>query len=305
MIGLSIVIFLSKITFSIDIITNDSKMKNQILEELSNQGLKKYNFKKNYNELQNIKKILLEKYREQIEWIEIENIGTKYIIRYEPRINTINENNYELRHLIASKDAIIYDLKVNSGQIIKGKKSYVKKGDIIVSGYIYLNESVKNTISASGTIYGEVWYEATITYPFKYKEEKLTGNNKNVYIIKFLNNTLELFNFKKYKNKIVKNKVIFKNNILPFSFEKQYQQEMNIIDENNNKEEAINKAIIVGTKKIEENLKEGEFILDKKIIGSYTNEDSVTVKVFFSVVEDITDYQIIEEYKEINDDSIN
>ena len=273
-------------------------MKNKILDELNNNGISIYKFKKNYQELQIIKKKILEKYKNEIDWIEIENIGTKYIVRYEPRLNNPQNEVYKSRHIIALKNAIIYKLDIKSGQILKNKYDYVKKGDIIVSGYISLNESIKDTISSMGRVYGEVWYEVDVTYPFIYNEEILTGKNKFVYVFKFLNNNIEIFNFNKYKNKKIKSNIIFKNNILPFSLEKQYQQELNIKKEDNNIEEATNKAIDTATKKIEDKLKENEFILNKKVIGSYNDDKSVTVKIFFSVVEDITDYLEIDEYNE-------
>ena len=250
-IGLIIIIFLSRITFSIDIITNDNNMKEVLLDELNSNGLKLYGFKKNYNDLQRIKSNILEKYRDKIDWIEIENIGTKYIVRYEPRINNpINDNN-KFKNIVARKNAIIYSLDINSGQIIRNRNDYVKKGDIIVSGYISLNDTIKDTVISKGTVLGEVWYMVTITYPLKYKEEIVTGNNKNVYVFKFLNKNIELFNFKHFKFKSIESNIIFKNNILPISFEKQYQKELKVKEEDNTVDEAINKAVSISTKKIE------------------------------------------------------
>ena len=280
-------------------------MQKKILNELNNNGLKLYSLKKNYKELQLIKKNILNKYRLEIDWLEIENIGTKYIVRYEPRIKNDIINEEKPRHIISLKNAIIYDLDISNGQIIRGKNSYVKKGDIIVSGYIYLNDTIKNSISSKGKVYGEVWYEVTVTYPFKYHEEKLTGKSKNVYVINLLNKNIELFNLKHYKNKKVKSNILLKNNILPFSLEKQYQKELVVIDNNYTYEEAINKAVETATLKIEKNLNEKEFILNKKVINSYKELDKVVVKIFYSVIEDITDYQEIPNYEEINNDPIN
>lgn len=280
-------------------------MKQKLLDELSSNGLKIYSFKKNYQELQIIKKKILEKYKTEIDWIEIENIGTKYTVRYEPRINNPVKNDNNYRHIVARKDAIIYSLDISNGQIIKNKNDYVKRGDVIVSGYIYLNENIKDTVSSNGNVYGETWYEVTVTYPLKYKEEILTGKNKNVYVLKLLNKNIELFNFKHYKNKKVKSNILLKNNILPFSLEKEYQQELKVKNEDNTIEEAINKAVDIATKKIEDNLGENEFILNKKILGSFNDKTCVTVKIFYSVIENITDYQDIEEYQESTNESIN
>lgn len=292
-------IFLYLITnliFSIDIITNDSDMKIKIEEELNNNGISKYKFKKSYNNLQKIKNNILSKYRSEIEWIEIEVVGTKYIVRYEPRIQNNIEESTNYRHIIASKDAVIKEMYITDGQIVKSKNTYVKKGDIIVSGYIYLNDSVKDTVSSKGTIYGECWYNVTVTYPFKYYEEKETGNSKNVIAIKILNKEIELFNFRKYKDKKTNNITILKNNILPIKLLYQKQKEINIIDENNTEEQAIEKAIDYSKKKLEAKLDSDEYISNYKVLNKELFSDSIKLNIFFSVIENITEYQTIESY---------
>lgn len=289
---------ITSIIFDVNVITNDSKMKNILLEELEDLGISKYKFKKSYLELEEIKSKLLKEYRNEIEWIEIENIGTKYIVRYEPRIkNNISEET-PLRNIVAKKDCVIRDMNISSGQIIKDVDSYVKKGDIIVSGYITLNENIKDTVSSSGTVYGETWYKVTITYPYKYKEVNETGNSKQVFTIKFLNKDIELFNFNKYENKKIEEKTILKNNILPIKFVKQKQKETIVIDENNTEDELINKAIKYAKDKMYKNLKEREYIKDYKVLNKVKNSDSITLNIFFNIVENVTEYVEIDEYKE-------
>lgn len=294
-------IFLYVITnmiFNIDIITNDSKMEKTLIYELEELGVKKYNFKKNYDRLQEIKKIILSNHKDELEWLEIESIGTKYIVRYEPRIKNIEKEEKKLSNIIAKKDAVIKSLNVSSGQIVKGINSYVKKGEVIVSGYIDLNGNIKDTVSSNGTIYGEVWYKVTVSYPYKYKEVKYTGNKNKVLVIKLLDKNIELFNFNHYKTKEIKDRTILKNNILPIKFVYQEQRETIVIDENNNEEELINKAIDVSKNKIEEKLKDNEYISDYKILSKTLYTDSITLNIFFTVVEDITEYQEIEKYED-------
>lgn len=296
LICLIILYFITNLIFSIDIITNDKNMKNKVLEELNNNGISKYKIKKNYNELQKIKNNILKKYRSEIDWIEIEVIGTKYIIRFEPRIeNKINEqSNY--RNIIASKDAIIKDMYITNGQIVKNKNTYVKKGDIIVSGNIYLNDDIKDTVSSSGTIYGECWYNVTITYPFKYYEEKETGKSNNVIVIKLFNKEIELFNFSKYKNKKTSNFTLLRSNLLPIKLIYQKQKEVYIIDENNTEEDVIERAVNYSKQKLESNLDSDEYISNYKILNKEVFTDSIKLNIFFSVIENITEYQTIESY---------
>ncbi|MDO4962552.1 MAG: sporulation protein YqfD [bacterium] len=296
---LIIIYILSNIIFYVDIVTNDSKMKNTLNYELTNLGLKKYTFKKSYLTLQSIKKKILDNHKEELEWIEIENIGTKYIIRYEPRIINKEKTVSKPRNIIAKKDAVIKSLNISKGEIIKDVNSYVKKGDVIVSGYVKLNESVKDTIISDGTVLGLVWYNVCITYPYKYNEEYETGNKKIVYVIKFLNREIELFNFNKYKTKKVENNILLKNNLLPIAFIRQNQSETNVIKDSNNEKDIIKRAIELSNKKIEKSLDDFEYIKDYKILNKTNNSDSITLNIFYEVVEDITEYQDIEENLDI------
>lgn len=291
----------TNIIFEIDVITNDKKQEKVLLEELSELGIKKYNLKKDYIKIQEIKSKILDNHKDDIEWLEIENIGTKYIIRYEPRVKNSEKENISLRNIVAKKDCVIESMNISSGQIIKDINSYVKKGDVIVSGYITLNESVKGNVSSNGIIYGETWYKVTITYPYKYKEEYETGNSKNVFVIKFLKKEIELFNFNKYKTKNISEKIILENNILPIKLVKQNQKETVLIDENNTEEEVIEKAVELAKKRIENNLEDKEYVKDYKVLNKTKHSDSITLNIFFSVVEDVTDYVEIEEYKEENE----
>ena len=298
MIALIVLYLLSNIIFYVDIVTNDSKMESTLREELNDLGIKKYKFKKDYEDLQQIKKTILTKYREKLEWIEIENIGTKYIVRYEPRIVNNEALETPLRNIIAKKDAVISSMNVSSGQIVKNINSYVKKGEIIVSGYIDLNGNIKDTVSSSGTIYGETWYNVEITYPYKYYENIETGKKKNVLVIKFLSKDIELFNFNKYKTKDIEDKTIVKNNLLPIKFVNQLQKETRVIDQNYTEDELIDAAVLYSKKKIEDKLNEDEYVKDYKILNKTKNSDSITLNIFFNVVENITEYQEINEFSE-------
>ena len=292
---------ITSLIFEIDIVTNDTKMKNLLYEELYELGIKKYNFKKNYIELQEIKNKILHLHKDKLEWLEIENIGTKYIIRYEPRIKNKVSEKTPLRNIVAKKDCVIRDMNISSGQIVKDIDSYVKKGDVIVSGYITLNGNIKDTVSSTGTVYGETWYKVTITYPYIYKETYQTGNTKRVFAVKFLNKQIEFLNFNKYITKNITENIILKNNILPIKFVKQIQKETKVIDENNTEEELIDKAVDLAINKIKANLKDKEYIKDYKILNMVKHSDSITLNIFFNVVENVTEYVEIEEYEEIID----
>ncbi len=295
-ISLIVLILLCNTIFDVKVIHNNEEIRNIILKELNNEGISKYKFKKNYKDIQKIKMNILNKYKDKIEWLEIIESGTKYIVRVEERIMTRDEEILENQNIIAKKDAIILYIDAKSGEIVKNKNDYVKKGEVIISGDIKLNEESKKQKTALGNIYGEVWYKVTVEYPLNYKEEYLTGKKKKVLALKIFNKYYDL-TFHKFKNKKTKAKTLLKNNVIPISLEYQEQQELKVIDEKLNYEEAINKAILLAKKKINKKLKEKEHIIDTKKLKVEQNNSKIVLELFLSVCEDITDTEkiVIEE----------
>lgn len=296
-IGYALLIFLCNIIYEIDIVYNDIEVREFLKKELKQYGIKEKTIKKNYKEIEQIKQEILNKHKERIEWLEIETKGTKYIVRVEMRIINEQQEQLENRNIIAKKDAVIKKIEAKDGQIIKAINNYVKKGDIIISGNIYVGEEIKNTIPAQGKIFGEVWYETNITYPFAYNEIKLTGNNRKIYAIKIFNKTIEL-SFKHFEDKQIEEKEIIKNNILPISIVKQNQKEQIVIEQIFTTDEALEKAIEKSVEQMKNNLKEEEYIIDYKILNTNIKENELELNIFFSIYEDITDYEKIIELNE-------
>lgn len=290
--GYALLIFLCNIIYEVDIIHNDEETRNFLKQELKSYGIKEKTLKKDYKKIDKIKKEIINKNRDKIEWLEIETIGTKYVVRVETRIIKEQEQQPNNRNIIAKKDAIIKKIEAEQGQIIKEINNYVKKGDIVISGNIYVEQEIKNTVPAQGKIYGETWYEINISYPFIYNETKLTNKKKKVITIKILNKTIELTK-NKFKNKKIEEKEIIKNNLIPISITIQNQIEQNVIEQILTKEEALEKAEQLGIEKIKSNLKENEYIINHKILNTNIKENELELNMFFSVYEDITEYEEI------------
>ena len=291
--------FLSNMIFNVEIITNDFDMKTRLISTLKKYDISKYHFRKSYKYIQKIKSNILEEYHDSIEWIEIDRIGTKYIVKYEPKIIKDDKEKKEFRHIIAKKNAIISKIYSSNGQIVKNKYSYVKKGDIIISGYIYLNDKVKDTVSADGKVYGETWYITNVIYPFNYYEKNKTGRKKTVYSVKFFDKNIELFNFKRFNDKIVDEHILLKGDIFPIKFIKEKQEEVIIKSSMNSLEEAKLKAIELAYDKMKQGLKSDEYIINHKVLDSKIIDKGVEMKIFFSVCEDIGEYFKIDEMKEV------
>lgn len=291
--GICLIFFLTRITYNIKIITNDEKLNNLLIKELRENGIYKYSLLKNYQEIAKIKNNILKKYQDIFEWLEIEKKGTSYYVRFEPRLENKKETIAEIYNIVALKDARIINLNIKSGQIIKNINQYVKKGDIIVSSDIKLNDEVKNISSAKGLVYGEVWYIVDITIPLNYQEKIITGNSVKTYSINFLNKKI-VFNNSSFFDKIsIENKLI-KNNLFNISFNEEIIKEVKI----NKNINFNNLAIKLASEKIKKNLKEDEEIIDYVVLTEREIENNYYMELFVSVKEQIGKYEVRREENE-------
>lgn len=293
LIGYLIFLTLTHMVFDIEVVHSNKDIRNLITEELKENGITKYTFKKSYQELNKIKEKILNDHPDEIEWLEIETQGTKYIVRVEEREIVRETENNNPRNIVAKKDAVIKKTIASKGDIVRNTDDYVKKGDIIVNGEIMLEDKSMGKVKAEGKVYGEVWYVTKTQYPFVYYEEKETGNTKENYAIKFLNKDIEL-SLKKYKNKKREENVLLSHPLLPIKLVYQKQKEIKVISQILTFDEALVKAEDYATKKIEKNLRQDEYIIRSKYLKSSVKESTIEVEMFFAVYEDITSYQEIE-----------
>lgn len=293
--GIALIILLSNIIFSIEVIHTNKSVIELVGNELNKNGLKKYTFKKKYKDIKKIEDKILNDNKDKLEWISIDIIGTKYVVRIEER-KIKNENNDNIyQDIVASKSGVIKKIIALSGEKKYEIDNFVSKGDTIIKGSITKPNNEVILTHASGLVYAEVWYQISVEYPYQYKEEILTGNKKNIYYLKFINKRLELFNFKKYKNFQKEPKILLYNNILPISLVKEKQYEVNIIDEIYTTEEVINKAITLAETRLMSSNKKIDKIDKVSIIKKEEYDSKIKLDLFISVIEEIGEVKILNE----------
>ncbi len=292
--GFCLFLFLTNIIFNIEVIHSNKDLRNLIISELKDNGIKKYSLKKSYKELQKIKEKIISNHPDEIEWLEIETVGTKYVIRVEEREIIKNKEDNTPRSIVAKKDAVIKKVIASQGDIVKNTDDYVKKGDTIVNGEVILQEEkIMGKVKAKGKVYGEVWYVIKTEYPFVYYEEKETGKKKETFNIKFLSQNIEL-STNKFRYKKIDEQVLLSHPLLPIKLTYQKQKEIKVISEVLTFDEALIKAKKHSIKKMEKNLNKDEYIIRSKYLKSKVKENAIEVEMFFAIYEDIT------AYKEIN-----
>lgn len=298
LISLLLIYTLSNIIFKVEVIHSNKNIIKLVTKELEDNGIKKYKFVKNYQEIEKIKNKILEENKDTLEWLEIIREGTKYTIRVEERIINNKPKDNKIYNIVASKNAVIKNIYAESGEKIRSINTYVKKGDIIISSDITLPNNEKISKTASGKVQGEVWYNINIEYPYQYHEIKYTGNKKKVLVLNLLNKRISFFDFHKYKTFNRNIKYIFNNNITPISLIYEDEYETNIINEVYDYNTAREKAITKAKDKMLEKYPNIKDITNIKIIKEEDKKNKISLNLFVTCLEDITEYQEVDNNKE-------
>ena len=299
---LGLMIILSHFIFFIDVIHSKEEIRELVENDLKEFGISKYRFRVSYAKKEEIRNKILEKEKDKIEWLEIDRIGTRYIVNVEERLIKDNKVDNEVRDIVAKKDAMILNIEAETGEIVRKKYEYVRKGDTIVSGTIKNKEDEVSKVKAEGKVYGEVWYSVTVELPKKYYEEKKTGKTSKALTLRIANKKISVPFSKDNKSYISEDSPILENNLIPIKLVLETKHEIEIIDKEYNMDTSSSEAIKLATKKLEDRLDEQSMILSKKVLKKTLKNSKIIVEIFFKVRENITDYKKISKELKIEGD---
>ena len=267
---------ISNIIININVIHSNKKIRELLKEELYNNGIKEYSFKKNFNELENIKNKILENNKDKIEWISITNVGMKYVIRVEERIIDNIKAEKKYCNLVSTKDAIVTNIYGIKGEILINVNDIVKKDDVLISGNILLNEENKGITCANGKVIGKVWYSTSISLKREYEKKEYTGNKR--YNIEINKKILRNNKYKEFDKKYLLNTKYIK-----IYKELEYKNKKYKF----NKSDGIEKALSEIDNKFKSKLNNNGKIIDKKILNQTLTNNLIELNVFVITEENI------------------
>lgn len=295
LIGFAFFNLLTNLIFSIKVIDTDSELREIILNDLEEFGLKKYNFKISYEEKEKIESKILKKEKDIIEWIEIEEKGVSYEVKLIRRVKNDIEKESEPRNIVAKKSGLVTKIIAESGEVVTKKNAYVSAGDVLISGLIRNNGNIVSKTRAIGKVYAEVWYKVSLDLPVNYHEEVKTGNNKTVLEISFLSDDISITDFDKYAYSKNSKKILYKHPLLPISINLTKKEEVKLTDINfaENYDKNIKPLAI---EKLKAKLGNDITILEEKVLKKSENADRIDIEIFFKVLEDITSYNSLKDF---------
>ena len=273
----------------IEIIHSNSGIRRLLKEELDKNNVKRFSLAYSFEELDNITKKILADNKNNLEWVSIKKDGMKYIVRAEERIIKSEEVSDKPRDIVASKDAYITKVIASKGNVLVRQGEYVKKGTVLISGKITLYEDVKGVTSASGSVYGNVWYESVVEIPKEISSEKLTGKKR--YNLNVGNKILLRNKYQNFRQKNIKEIKIFG---LKIKFYR--EEEVEIIKTKTGDEYALKRL----KEEFDKKLNGKGVITYQKVLKKEENNSTIKYRVFIITNELINAYSYFED-SDIND----
>ena len=276
---------LSNIIVKIEVIDEDSTIRSIVLSALEEKGIKRLSFKKSYQEYEKIIEEIKDEYKDKIEWLEINVEGMILQVRIEKRIIKEEETTSSPCHIVANKSGVIMMISTKKGVSLVNIQDVVKKGDILISGDITLNDEVKKSTCASGEVYAEVWYQIKAELPLTEQISHDTGKMRYNFMIEKNNQKTVLLKSRIKNDKRVENKKLF--NIFGYSFylQKEYEVKKNTITYK--EDEIIKKAISLIEDKVKLNNHEFEEIISEKVLQKEIKNNKLYIELFMAVKEQI------------------
>lgn len=273
----------------IEIIHSNSGIRRLLKEELDKNNVKRFSLAYSFEELDNITKKILADNKNNLEWVSIKKDGMKYIVRAEERIIKSEVVSDKPRDIVASKDAYITKVISSKGNVLVRQGEYVKKGTVLISGKITLYEDVKGVTSASGSVYGNVWYECTVETPKEISSERLTGRKR--YNLNVGNKILLRNKYQNFRQKNIREIKIFG---LKIKFYR--EEEVEIIKTKTDDEYALKRL----KEEFDKKLNGKGVIIYQKVLKKEENNSTIKYRVFIITNELINAYSYFED-SDIND----
>ena len=281
---------LSNFIWNIEVTGTSNIPKEEILETLKENGLKIGMAKNKVDTQKIINSIRLN--RDDVAWVGIGITGTNAtvkIVEADLKPEIIDENDY--CNIVSEKEGLIVKVTAKNGTPLVKKDDIVKKGSILIAGYIEGKYTGTRYVHSEGEVLAKVWYSKKDKIELQKQEYKQTGKNESKYSIRIKNFVINLYktlpNFENYDTIIEEKKLkIFSSFYLPIEIIKNTYYETELQKKEYTKEEAKEILIQQLEEQLKEEIKEPEKITNKQI-NVYENDDSTEIELIYEVLETI------------------
>ena len=252
---LLVLVIVSNFIWNINIEGNETIEVDELKEMLEQEGLKIGTYKHSIDLNEIINKIRLK--RDDIAWIGITIKGTNANIEIKettkaPQI--LDENEY--CNIVAEKEGMITKINAQNGTINVAEGDIVKKGDVLVHGYLEGKYTGLRYVHARANVEAKVWYSKKEKVFFTQQIATDTGNTETKYSLVFnkfkINFYKTLSKFENYDTiNTSKKLMLFSNFYLPIELIKTTNKEHVLQEVTFTEEELIRKYCRQNRRRVE------------------------------------------------------
>lgn len=285
-----LIFILSNMVFGIRINGASPATEELVVKELEKLGVKKGAFIFQLDDPETIQKKLTNNITE-ITWVGVQLKGTTYQFRVVEKEEPTKVKVLLPQHIVATKDAVITKIYSENGKAAVKVNQLVKKGQLLISGFIGKEEDKKQIpIAAEGVVLGETWYESDVAVPMKSKFKLLTGNSQKKYYLDFGLFQLKIWGFEKTKYNLTEINEVKKSfhSKLPISLNIREIFEENELERQYTLNEAIEVGKEIAEKELKKKLPKDAMIKEVKILRQTVSGGNLKLKLYFVVEESIT-----------------
>lgn len=281
---------MANFVWNIEISGNEKISKDEILIALADEGLKTGALKGKINTTDVINSIRLK--RSDIAWIGITIKGTNAEVKIKestaaPEIIAQDE----FCNIVANKEGMITKISAQNGTATVKVGDIVKKGDVLVNGYLEGKYTGLRYVHAIADIEAKVWYSKKEKFSLNQQVPRETGNLEEKYSLAINNFKINFYKtlskFEKYDTICESKRLkLFSNFYLPIELVKNTNKEYVLENVTYTEEELID----ISKQRIEEELIEQienpENIVNEQV-NTYANDGYIEIEVIYEVLETI------------------
>lgn len=283
-------ITLSKFVWNIEVIGNENISTEEILQIVKEEGLEIGKSKEKLNPNNIVEKIRIRE--PKISWAGIKICGTNVrieIVEADLAPKIIDQAEY--CNIVATKDAMIEKISAQNGTLTVKNGDIVKKGTVLVAGWLEGKYTGTRYVHATGKVIGKVWYTEKVKIYYKQKIKKQTGNTEKKYSININNFAINFYKklskFEIYDTISTEKKLKISSDFyLPLKLVINTNYESVEEEIEYTKDETKEKAINEAKKILESKIGNNEGIVNQ-YINTNENEEYIEAEVTYEVLEDI------------------
>lgn len=293
------VYMLSSLVWKVEIYGSKEIPSDEVMKEAEKIGIKPFAFKWNLPALHEMESRMKESLN-GVSWVGVRIDGV--VVKITVVEKTVAEKDLLLnpRHLVAKKTAIVTDLLVEQGNPVVRRNQLVHAGELLVSGIIGPKEAPERqkVVASKGIVWGEVWYDSTISVPLQRKIPSFTGEKDHNYYLILGNIGIKIWGFGRElegKSDVAEDRrfLYFRDMKLPLGWEIEEKRGLTEKVLQRTKEEAARIGLDLARKDLLVRAGEGSKIKEEKVLQQWVEHGKVYIKVHYAVIENIAEEQAI------------